>query len=47
VAALACLATLALMVLVVPSYAQVKPGDFITPRSAAKVKNLVSPGTYL
>jgi hypothetical protein len=29
-----------------PSYAQVKPGDFITPANAAKVKNLVGPGVY-
>ncbi|MFZ0888063.1 MAG: DUF1329 domain-containing protein, partial [Candidatus Binataceae bacterium] len=26
--------------------AQVKPGDMITPESAAKVKDLVSPGVY-
>ncbi len=28
------------------AFAQVKPGDFITPESAAKVKDLVSPGVY-
>ena len=26
------------------AFAQVKPGDFITPESAVKVKDLVSPG---
>ncbi len=29
-----------------PAMAQVKPGDFITPENAAKVKDLVSPGVY-
>ncbi len=29
-----------------PGYAQVKPGDFITPENAAKVKDLVGPGVY-
>jgi len=29
-----------------PSYAQVKPGDFITTENADKVKNLVSPGVF-
>jgi len=28
------------------AFAQVKPGDFITPESATKVKDLVSPGVY-
>ncbi len=28
------------------SYAQVKPGDFITPENASKVKDLVGPGVY-
>jgi hypothetical protein len=28
------------------SYAQVKPGDFITPENASKVENLVGPGVY-
>ena len=30
----------------VPGHAQVKPGDFITPDNATKVKDLVSPGEY-
>jgi hypothetical protein len=30
-----------------PASAQVKPGDFITPDNAAKVKDLLSPGQYL
>ncbi len=29
-----------------PSHAQVKPGDFITPENATKVKDLVGPGVY-
>ena len=29
-----------------PSYAEVKPGDFITPDNATKVKDLVGPGVY-
>ncbi|HLX38275.1 MAG TPA: DUF1329 domain-containing protein, partial [Candidatus Binataceae bacterium] len=29
-----------------PSFAQVKPGDFITANNATKVKDLVSPGVY-
>ena len=29
-----------------PAYAQVKPGDFITPENATKVKDLVGPGVY-
>ncbi len=28
------------------SYAQVKPGDFITPENASQVKDLVGPGVY-
>jgi len=32
--------------LLAPGYAQVKPGDFITPESATKVKDLVAPGVY-
>ncbi|HKN15291.1 MAG TPA: hypothetical protein VJX68_19035, partial [Candidatus Binatus sp.] len=28
------------------SYAQVKPGDFITPENAEKVRDLVGPGVY-
>jgi len=30
-----------------PASAQVKPGDFITPDNASKVKDLVTPGQYL
>src|SRR5487761_596848 len=29
-----------------PATAQVKPGDFINPQNAYKVKDLVSPGVY-
>ena len=29
-----------------PGYAQVKPGDFITPENATKVRDLVGPGVY-
>src|SRR6266481_6801080 len=29
-----------------PGFAQVKPGDFITPENASKVKDLVGPGVY-
>jgi hypothetical protein len=29
-----------------PTFAQVKPGDFVTANDAAKVKDLVSPGVY-
>jgi hypothetical protein len=39
-------AALALIMFSAPGFAQVKPGDFITPDNAAKVKDLVSPGTY-
>jgi len=40
-------ALIALMTgLLTPGYAQVKPGDFITPESATKVKDLVAPGVY-
>jgi hypothetical protein len=28
------------------TFAQVKPGDLITPQNATKVKDIVSPGTY-
>jgi hypothetical protein len=47
-----CVGTLTALLLVVgissaPASAQVKPGDFITPDNAAKVKDLVSPGQYL
>ena len=37
---------LSALTVAVPALAQVKPGDFITAQSAAKVKNLVSPGVY-
>src|SRR6516165_7182960 len=40
------LATLALLVFSLPSYAEVKPGDFITPANASKVQDLLSPGVY-
>ena len=36
----------AMLMLAIPADAQVKPGDFITPQNAAKVKDLVSPGVY-
>ena len=41
-------ATLLLLALVfcTPGYAQVKPGDLITPENATKVKDLVAPGVY-
>ena len=29
-----------------PAFAQVKPGDFITPENASKVAALVSPGVF-
>src|SRR5438876_12086842 len=38
---------LLLAAIALPSgYAQVKPGDFITPENATKVKDLVGPGVY-
>ncbi len=37
---------LVVFVCAVGARAQVKPGDVITPKNAAKVKNLVSPGVY-
>jgi len=42
------LTALAIMVVFfnTPASAQVKPGDFITPDNAYKVKDLVSPGQY-
>src|ERR1700747_336308 len=40
------LVLLALGVLSPQANAQVKPGDFITPENAAKVKDLVGPGVY-
>jgi hypothetical protein len=40
------IAVVALLLVGQRSFAQVKPGDFITPENATKVKNLVSPGVY-
>jgi hypothetical protein len=40
------LAMLALLICSSPGHAQVKPGDFITPDNADKVKNLVAPGVF-
>jgi hypothetical protein len=34
------------MLVAVPAFAQVKPGDMITAQSAEKVKDMVSPGVY-
>ena len=47
-----CVGTLTALILAVgilsaPASAQVKPGDFITPDNAYKVRDLVSPGQYL
>ena len=42
----AALMLLALGAFSTPSYAQVKPGDFITPENASKVQDLVGPGVY-
>ena len=43
---LAALVLLAIGSYTTPSHAQVKPGDFITPDNASKVKDLVGPGVY-
>jgi hypothetical protein len=43
---MAALALFAIGAFSSPGYAQVKPGDFITPDNATKVKDLVSPGVY-
>ena len=40
------LTTLAVLVLSWRTYAEVKPGDFITPANATKVQDLLSPGVY-
>ncbi len=40
------LAALTVLIFSVPCLAQVKPGDFITPENAYKVKDLVSPGVF-
>ena len=45
-AAMAAVAVLGLALISAPSYAQVKPGDVITPDNAAQVKDLVSPGVF-
>ena len=42
----AALAISALAFVSAPGYAQVKPGDMITPDNATKVKDLVGPGVY-
>jgi hypothetical protein len=42
----AALLMLALVLCSAPAYAQVKPGDQITPDNAYKVKDLVSPGVF-
>ncbi len=34
------------LIVAAPAAAQVNPGDVITPQNAAKVQNLISPGTY-
>jgi Protein of unknown function (DUF1329) len=44
--AAASVAVLALLLVGQRGNAQVKPGDFITPENATKVKNLVSPGVF-
>jgi hypothetical protein len=44
--AAALLALVAAAIFTAPGYAQVKPGDMITPDNAVKVKDLVSPGVY-
>ncbi|HUA35853.1 MAG TPA: DUF1329 domain-containing protein [Candidatus Binataceae bacterium] len=43
---LAALSLAAISSLAGTGYAQVKPGDFITPENAAKVQDLVGPGVY-
>ena len=40
------LTMLAVLAVSTPSHAQVKPGDFITPDNAEKVKDLVGPGVF-
>src|SRR5271169_1635842 len=42
----AALVLVAICALSSPGYAQVKPGDFITPQNAPLVKDLVGPGVY-
>ena len=43
---LAMLAALTFIAIAAAARAEVKPGDFITPANASKVKDLVSPGVY-
>ena len=43
---LAVAAALTFIAIAAAARAQVKPGDFITPENASKVKDLVSPGVY-
>src|SRR5260370_13434600 len=43
---LATLVMLAIGAFSSPGYAQVKPGDFITPENATKVRDLLGPGVY-
>ena len=45
-ATLATLVLLAIAAFSSPGFAQVKPGDFITPENASKVKDLVGPGVF-
>ena len=45
-ALLGAVLTIAMLALGTSAKAQVKPGDFITPENATKVKNIVSPGVY-
>src|SRR6266851_1369458 len=45
-ATMAALALFAIGAFSTAGYAQVKPGDFITPENATKVKDLVGPGVY-
>jgi hypothetical protein len=45
--AAAAVLAIALCTMASPAGAQVNPGDFITPDNAAKVKDLLPPGTYL
>ena len=45
-ATVAALMLFAIGALSSPGYAQVKPGDFITPDNAPKVQDLVGPGVF-
>ena len=46
-ATLATLVLLAIAAFSSPGFAQVKPGEFITPENASVVKDLVGPGVFL